>query len=124
MNRGIIALSAVIFFSFVGAVFISLSATRVWSQSKHILVYQEINNLKYDALSCVAIARLNLKRGIQIFPSQYETSGGLCEIENVVAGAHSVQLVTKSMKGDMQVAYKSVIDRTTLDLISLVELKR
>lgn len=124
MNRGFIAIFMVTFLSFVGAVFIMLSATQVWSQTKNILIYEKVNNLKYDALSCIAIARLNLMLSEHIFVSEYHTTNGSCEIKSVDFNNDTVRVITRSLAHEIGVTYISEIDRDTFEIVSLTEIPR
>lgn len=124
MNKGFIAIFMVTFLGFLGAVFIMLSATRVWSQTKNILIYEKVNDLKYDALSCIAIARLNLMLLGHIPVSEYHTANGSCEIKSVDLRNDIVKIITQSFSQEAGVTYISEIDRDTFEIVSLTEIPR
>lgn len=80
---GFIALSLVTLFTLIATFFIISSAERTWMISRNVLDRNKITQARFNAFSCIGIARLNLFLGENVIDSTYKLENGTCEIGSV-----------------------------------------
>ncbi len=118
-NRGFIALMTVTIFGFLAAIFVISSAGRAYVQARNVSEFQTLEVLKFNALSCVSIARLKISLAEDSIENTYAVYSGNCTIERVTRDSQFIYVETSAEKEGMKVSFTSTIDRHTLTVLEI-----
>lgn len=115
-GRGFVALFTVTLIGFLAVIFTVASSIRVWTQSKSVIEASAETSARFDALSCLNIARLKIILGETPAEGEYYVKDGRCELEDVDVYPTRVMLRSVAVKDDVKVSLFAIINAETADI--------
>jgi len=119
-NQGFIAIVTVTVFGFLAAIFVASSSGRAYVQARNIeeIRIQEI--LRFNAISCVAVARQKIHLRETLIAGEYFVPGGRCQIESLVIRPEIIYLTVSAENTESGLVFRVTLDRASLAIISLL----
>lgn len=120
-KKGFIALFIVMLVGFLAGFFVVASAPRVWLQSKDVALAQVAASARFNAISCIDIARLKIFLGESPDRSKYYLTDGSCGVEIISRRGERIILQTDAAKGGVEILLQAELNAETLEIISIRE---
>lgn len=125
-QKGFVALFTVIIIGFLATIFVISASSKVWAQAKGVTEAQAKAAARFDAISCLNIARQKIflnENPIVDDPEIlgiYDVPNGRCTIESL--GLSSSQIIVHASSINSGVELEGILDSNTLDIVSIQEL--
>src|SRR3989344_1510049 len=122
MNQnGIIALFIVTLIGFLAGFFVVATAPRAWLQAKDVALTRAATSARFNAISCINIARLKVFMGGSSPDGGYYTESGSCEIEIISRWGERIILQTDATKEGVKISLQAELNPETMEILSISE---
>ncbi|MEK7390666.1 MAG: hypothetical protein AAB635_00835 [Patescibacteria group bacterium] len=120
-KKGFIALFVVTIIGLMAVFFVVSTAPRAWLQAKDVTLAQVAASARFNAISCINIARLKIFLGGDSLDGEYYIENGSCEIEIISRQGERIILQTDATKEGVRISLQAELDAGTLEILSIRE---
>ncbi len=120
-NKGFVSLFLVSCIGFLALILSTNSIVRGWSGATSATELRAVDQLRFNALSCVGILKLKIFLHESVAEGEYVLQSGVCDIESVRMSADTITANVSSKNSDFSVSFAVEIDAQSLEVRSASE---